>query len=64
MTTLSRPWEEAAWTGETGRVDDWCESFRDQLGLRPETTTAKLCGHCSCPKTNLATVPQDLRRMH
>src|SRR5262245_30874663 len=45
MTTISRPWEDAAWKGETGRVDDLVRKFTDQWGLRPETTTAYLCGH-------------------
>lgn len=45
MTTISRPWEDAAWKGETGRVDDLVRKYTDHWGLRPETTTAYLCGH-------------------
>jgi ferredoxin--NADP+ reductase len=45
MTTISRSWEDAAWTGETGRVDDLVRKYTDHWGLRPETTTAYLCGH-------------------
>jgi ferredoxin--NADP+ reductase len=43
--TVSRPWEDPAWTGETGRVDDLLRKYADAWGLRPETTTAYLCGH-------------------
>jgi ferredoxin/flavodoxin---NADP+ reductase len=44
-TTISRPWEDASWKGETGRVDDLVRKYTDQWGLRPDTTTAYLCGH-------------------
>jgi ferredoxin--NADP+ reductase len=43
--TISRPWEEANWNGEIGRVDDLLRKYTDAWGLRPETTTAYLCGH-------------------
>ena len=43
--TVSRPWEEAEWTGERGRVDDLLRKYTDVWGLRPEATTAYLCGH-------------------
>jgi ferredoxin--NADP+ reductase len=43
--TVSRPWEDQSWTGETGRVDDLLRKYADSWGLRPETTTAYLCGH-------------------
>ena len=46
-TTISRPWEDANWTGETGRVDDLIRKYTDQWGLRPDNTTAYLCGHPS-----------------
>jgi ferredoxin/flavodoxin---NADP+ reductase len=45
--TVSRPWEDAAWHGETGRVDDLIRKYTDLWQLRPEDTTAYLCGHPS-----------------
>src|SRR5208283_5294308 len=47
VTTVSRPWEDASWSGETGRVDDLVRKYIDLWGLRPETTTGYLCGHPS-----------------
>ena len=43
--TVSRPWEDPDWKGETGRVDDLLRKYTDVWGLRPEATTAYLCGH-------------------
>ncbi len=45
VATVSRPWENENWRGETGRVDDVLRKYTDSWGLRPETTTAYLCGH-------------------
>jgi ferredoxin--NADP+ reductase len=45
VTTVSRPWENEAWTGETGRVDDVVRKYTDLWGLKPTETTAYLCGH-------------------
>lgn len=45
VATTSRPWEDAEWKGERGRVDDVLRKYTDQWGLRPEATTAYLCGH-------------------
>lgn len=45
VATVSRPSEEPSWKGETGRVDDLLRKYTDAWGLRPETTTAYLCGH-------------------
>jgi ferredoxin/flavodoxin---NADP+ reductase len=45
VTTVSRPWEDAAWKGELGRVDDLLRKYTDQWGLTPETTSIYLCGH-------------------
>jgi ferredoxin/flavodoxin---NADP+ reductase len=45
VATVSRPWEEADWTGERGRVDDLLRKYADSWRLRPEATTAYLCGH-------------------
>lgn len=45
VPTVSRPRGNPAWKGETGRVDDVVRKYTDAWGLRPETTTAYLCGH-------------------
>ncbi len=45
IPTISRPWEDQAWAGERGRVDDLIRKYVDSLGLGPEDTTAYLCGN-------------------
>lgn len=45
VATVSRPWEVPDWKGERGRVDDLLRKYSDSWGLRPEETTAYLCGH-------------------
>ena len=45
VATISRPWEDPTWKGETGRVDDLVRKYSDQWGLKPENTTGYLCGH-------------------
>jgi ferredoxin/flavodoxin---NADP+ reductase len=45
LPTVSRPWEDPAWKGETGRVDDIVRKYADQWGLRSENAIAYLCGH-------------------
>jgi ferredoxin/flavodoxin---NADP+ reductase len=45
VPTVSRPWEDPAWHGEKGRVDDLIRKFTDIWNLKPEETTAYLCGH-------------------
>ena len=47
VTTVSRPWEDAQWRGETGRVDDLIRKYTDLCALKPEDTTVYLCGHPS-----------------
>jgi len=47
VATISRPWEDASWKGETGRVDDLIRKYTDEWNLRPENTTGYLCGHPS-----------------
>ena len=47
VTTVSRPWEDTAWKGEVGRVDDLLRKYTDLWDLAPESTTAYLCGHPS-----------------
>ncbi|HEY2461761.1 MAG TPA: FAD-binding oxidoreductase [Candidatus Acidoferrum sp.] len=46
-TTISRPWEDANWKGETGRVDDLVRKYTALWGLDPAATTGYLCGHPS-----------------
>src|SRR6266849_2501235 len=45
VATVSRPWEDPNWHGETGRVDDLLRKYVHEWGLRPEKTTGYLCGH-------------------
>jgi ferredoxin--NADP+ reductase len=47
VATVSRPWEDTAWKGEVGRVDDLLRKYTDLWGLAPESTTVYLCGHPS-----------------
>jgi ferredoxin/flavodoxin---NADP+ reductase len=47
VATISRPWEDAAWKGETGRVDDLVRRYVADWGLKPADTTGYLCGHPS-----------------
>ena len=43
--TVSRPWEDPGWKGEIGRVDDLIREHVRVWDLKPEDTTAYLCGH-------------------
>src|SRR5215831_17590647 len=45
VPTVSRPWDNAQWTGEIGRVDDLLRRYSEAWKLRPDETTAYLCGH-------------------
>jgi ferredoxin/flavodoxin---NADP+ reductase len=45
VPTISRPWDDPEWTGETGRVDDLIRKYGDQWSLDGATATAYLCGH-------------------
>jgi len=47
VPTVSRPAEErnAAWRGETGRVNTIVERYAEKLGLAPEDTLVYACGH-------------------
>ncbi len=45
VPTISRPWDNPGWGGEVGRVDDLIRKYIDVWKLRPEDTTAYLCGH-------------------
>ena len=43
--TVSRPWEDAGWNRETGRVEDVLRKYADSWGLTRENSIAYLCGH-------------------
>lgn len=45
VPTVSRPWEDPGWPGETGRVEDVLRKWADHFELRPQTTGVYLCGH-------------------
>jgi len=45
VPTVSRPWEDVAWKGEKGRVEDVIRKYADAWQLLPTGTTAYLCGH-------------------
>jgi ferredoxin/flavodoxin---NADP+ reductase len=45
VPTVSRPWEDTAWMGETGRVDDIIRKYADLWGLSSANSIAYMCGH-------------------
>jgi len=45
VPTISRPWDDPGWQGETGRVEDVLRKYTDQWSLSGRATTAYLCGH-------------------
>jgi ferredoxin--NADP+ reductase len=45
VPTVSRPWEDPAWQGETGRIEDLLRKYADLWDCGPGETTAYLCGH-------------------
>ncbi|MBI3668627.1 MAG: ferredoxin--NADP reductase [Acidobacteria bacterium] len=45
LPTISRPWEDPNWKGETGRVDDIIRKYTDKWGLTGQNASAYLCGH-------------------
>lgn len=45
IPTVSRPWEDPAWKGETGRVDDLIRKYADLWDMNGQNTSAYLCGH-------------------
>jgi ferredoxin--NADP+ reductase len=44
VPTISRPWDEPAWRGETGRVEDVIRAYASQWSLDGRDTTAHLAG--------------------
>jgi len=45
IPTVSRPWEDENWKGETGRVDDIVRKYADNFKFTFEDTTAYACGN-------------------
>jgi ferredoxin/flavodoxin---NADP+ reductase len=45
VPSISRPWEDTNWKGETGRVEDLLRKYADVWGLDGSNTSAYLCGH-------------------
>ena len=45
VPTISRPWEDTSWKGETGRVEDVMRKYMDLWRLTEADTTAYFCGH-------------------
>ncbi len=45
VPTISRPWEDTKWKGETGRVDDVVRKYADLWNLQPRDSKIYLCGH-------------------
>ena len=45
VPTVSRPWEDEKWTGETGRADDLLRKYADMWELTGENCVGYLCGH-------------------
>jgi ferredoxin--NADP+ reductase len=44
VPTVSRPWEDENWDGETGRVEDVLRKHADTM-MRPGNGAVFLCGH-------------------
>jgi ferredoxin--NADP+ reductase len=65
VTTISRPWEDAFWTGETGRVDDLVRKYADlwDCGQKPRPHTC--VGIPACARTGKASSTRRLaERLH
>ena len=45
IPTVSRPWMESSWKGETGRIEDILRKHADQLGFDHTNSIAYACGH-------------------
>lgn len=45
VPTISRPWEDPDWTGETGRADDVLRKHLARIDAPVPDITAYLCGH-------------------
>ena len=45
IPTVSRPWAEPSWKGETGRIEDVLRKHADLLGFDDTNSIAYACGH-------------------
>jgi ferredoxin--NADP+ reductase len=45
IPTVSRPWAEPSWKGETGRIEDIMRKHADRLGFDHSNSVAYACGH-------------------
>jgi ferredoxin--NADP+ reductase len=45
VPTISRPWSDKDWTGETGRVEDVTRKWMDRLGFGAGETAGYACGN-------------------
>lgn len=45
VPTISRPWKEPDWKGETGRVEDIVRKHADRMGMDHTNSIAYACGH-------------------
>jgi ferredoxin--NADP+ reductase len=45
IPTISRPWDEPGWEGETGRVEDVLRKHADATGMSPGLGAIYLCGN-------------------
>ena len=45
IPTVSRPWEDVEWNGETGRVDDLVRRYADALGCTGDSAAGYACGN-------------------
>ncbi len=45
IPTVSRPWEDPQWTGETGRVDEIVRKYIDMYSFNHTNSVAYLCGN-------------------
>ena len=45
IPTVSRPWAEPSWKGETGRIEDIMRKHADRLGFDHTNSVAYACGH-------------------
>ena len=45
LPTVSRPWEDANWQGEVGRVDELIRKYADRWSVSGQNSIAYLCGH-------------------
>src|SRR5262249_42588035 len=45
IPTVSRPWLDSDWQGETGRVEDVVRKYADQFGFNHTNSVAYSCGN-------------------